>query len=619
MLPEDEFEQAIQALLDGRPLPTPAGQGPACAISEPLRAIDLIGRANRVAVFGSDLPLDVPTSSRWGDLEVRGEIGRGTTGSVYNAWDRRLARQVALKLLAQDGDLDQALEEGRLLARITHPHVVRVFGADSRDGVAGIWMELVEGETLDEILERDGVFGPEDTLLVGLDLAAAISAVHSAGLLHRDIKARNVIRERGGRVVLMDLSAGRIDGNAPVDGDRTGTPMYMAPEVLHGNQATVRSDIYGLGVLLFRLLTGTYPVAASDLEQLHSAHATTVRLRLAAARPDVDPFIATVIERACHPDGDARYASAADFEEALLGALRRLCAQRAPVASTAGRTWARWKSRVRAAAATVIIVALSGSIVWDTAAGRSARRMMGVIVPPRSPLYLTMSGGIGVVRGSAFDLMPYNPAIASVIAVSSNLGVRTMAGIPPWMGGGHFRLDGVAVADPPAANEGLCCFSDGTTDGLFNYAARADSTLLEPIGSRSLAPPALYRFARDWSRPHLQFLLEPDGVYSGVAYSRVTQSFWLTRRVSAGSVIEQWTQDGRHISTPVHLRAAALKGIAADPRDGTLWVVRDEYPLGVIRLENFDTNGHHLAGLDLERLAVDLGTPMGAEFEWRDR
>lgn len=188
---------------------------------------------------------------------------------MYRAWDTRLAREVALKLLAPDAASgDAALEEGRLLARLNHPHIVRVFGADGHDGIAGIWMELLEGESLDAVLARDGVFGPEETLLIGLDLARALSAVHSAGLLHRDVKARNVLRERGGRVVLMDLGAGRIADKTAQGSDETGTPMYMAPEVLAGGSATVGSDIYCLGVLLYRILTATYPVVATDLAQL---------------------------------------------------------------------------------------------------------------------------------------------------------------------------------------------------------------------------------------------------------------------------------------------------------------------------------------------------------------
>src|SRR5262245_34164101 len=176
MAPDQEFERAIQALLDGRPVADrqDAGGGAAGSL-EPLRVMDAIARAHRAALFGNDLPLDRSATTHWGHLEVRREIGRGASGTVYRAWDPRLAREVALKLFSEDAAPGDALEEGRLLARLRHPHIVSVYGADAHDGISGIWMELLDGETLDDILARDGVFAAEQGLLVGLDLARALS------------------------------------------------------------------------------------------------------------------------------------------------------------------------------------------------------------------------------------------------------------------------------------------------------------------------------------------------------------------------------------------------------------------------------------------------------------
>lgn len=619
MVPDENVEQAVQALLDGQPLPCSEGDDGSTSLADPLRVIDAIARVHRTALFGTDVPLDRPVAAQWGHLEVRGEIGRGASGTVYRAWDTRLAREVALKLFAPEAAPGDAIEEGRLLARLNHPHIVRVFGADTHDGVAGIWMEFLEGETLDEILARDGVFGGEETLLIGLDLARALSAVHSAGLLHRDVKARNVLRERGGRLVLMDLGAGRTADRTPERGDETGTPMYMAPEVLAGNPATVRSDIYCLGILLYRLLTGTFPVTGADLRDLRTAHAASRRMPLHDLRPDLTDDLVTTIERSCHSDPDARYASAADFEAALAEALEHTLSQRARVATPLIRTWARWRNTVLAGAATIGVALLATWGFWDTTPGRATRRAFGLPVPPLSPLYLTMNGGLGIVRGRTLAVVPYNPGSALVVAVSSDAGVRTMVGVPPWTTGAAFRLDGIPVAAPPVVNQRLCCFYDGTTDGRFNYAARADSTLLEPIGSRPLAPAGLYRFERDWSRPQFLFPLAKDGWYSGVAYSATSGSFWFTRRAPSGAFIEQWSRDGRQLSTPVDLPAAYLSGIAVDPKDGTVWALRPQTSATLIRLENFDPAGRHLASLDVERpllnfLSIEAG---GAEFEWK--
>lgn len=289
MTTDHEFEQGLQALLDGRSIVAGDTAGPHASGLRKLRLLDTIARAHRTAIFGhDDVPPDRAVAARWGHLEIRGEIGRGASGTVYRAWDTRLAREVALKVLASDTErgLDM-LEEGRMMARLNHPHIVRVFGADVHDGIAGIWMELLEGETLDEIIARDGPFGEAQAALIGLDLAGAIGAVHAASLLHRDIKGRNVLRERGGRIVLMDLGAGRPVDTLRAGADATGTPLYMAPEVLAGRSASARSDLYSVGVFLYRLLTGTYPVVATSLETLRAAHDRGARVPFASARPDV--------------------------------------------------------------------------------------------------------------------------------------------------------------------------------------------------------------------------------------------------------------------------------------------------------------------------------------------
>src|SRR5262249_33548864 len=145
----------------------------------------------------------------------------------------------------------QIVSEARLLARVRHENVVTVYGADVVNGQVGLWMELIHGRRLDALVATDGPFVAQDAAKIGVALCGALAAVHQAGLLHRDVKAQNVMREARGRVVLMDFGAGRelMDETAhPV-----GTPVYLAPEVLAGQPASIQSDIYSLGVLLFFL------------------------------------------------------------------------------------------------------------------------------------------------------------------------------------------------------------------------------------------------------------------------------------------------------------------------------------------------------------------------------
>jgi serine/threonine-protein kinase len=273
------------------------------------------------------LPPATGPVDRWGHLELIEQIGQGSFGNVYRARDTRLDRDVALKLLRkgrQTAELaDKILHEGRILARVRHRNVVTVFGVEEQDGRIGLWMEYIRGRTLEQLLRSTGSFGAREAALIGQELCRALAAVHKAGLVHRDIKAQNVMREEGGRLVLMDFGAGQyVHAAGPTTSGRlTGTPLYLAPELLRGGEATVRSDIYGLGVLLFHLVTAQYPVSASSLDDLRQAHREGRRFRLHDARPDLADDFARVVERACHPDATRRYTSAGALQEALARSL----------------------------------------------------------------------------------------------------------------------------------------------------------------------------------------------------------------------------------------------------------------------------------------------------------
>lgn len=275
-------------------------------------------------------PAEAParTAERWGHLELVEKVGEGTFGEVYRAHDTRLHRDVALKLLRPEASrtrlVQRVLHEGRTLARIRHLNVVTVYGVEEHDDRVGLWMEFVHGSTLAALLARQGPYSAREAALIGQDLCRALAAVHGAGLVHRDLKAQNVMREHGGRVVLMDFGAGRLlDGAEPSPRARmTGTPMYLAPELVSGDsEATVQSDIYAVGVLLYHLVTRAYPVRAMSLDTLRTAHAGGHRTPLHDARPDLPDGFVAVVERALHPDPQLRYQSAGAMQAALATSL----------------------------------------------------------------------------------------------------------------------------------------------------------------------------------------------------------------------------------------------------------------------------------------------------------
>jgi len=261
----------------------------------------------------------------WGPLRLVQKVGQGAFGEVYRAWDTRLDREVALKLLfaslaESDARATSIIEEGRLLARVRHPNVATIYGAERIENRVGLWMEFVNGRTLEQLLQQSGVLSPAEVINIGVELCHAISAVHGAGLLHRDIKTHNVMLADDGRVVLMDFGTGRELNDGATTG-LAGTPLYLAPELLSGGAPTVRSDIYSVGVLLYHLLTGSYPVQGRGLRELRTAHECGTRTSVRTARPDLSPKLARVIERAIDPQPARRYQNA-DALGADLAALK---------------------------------------------------------------------------------------------------------------------------------------------------------------------------------------------------------------------------------------------------------------------------------------------------------
>src|SRR5262245_48231082 len=181
-------------------------------------------------------------------------------------------------------------------------------------------MEFVQGETLKGILRRQGPMDAIETSNVGIKLARALGALHKAGVLHRDIKAENVIREVGGHFYLIDLGA----GSAAADDEaiqREGTPPYMAPETLLGGRSSRSSDIYSLGVLLFHCATGVFPVEGETIADIRAAHQARRRQSLGELRPDLPAAFRRAVERCLEADPVQRFRSTADVEEALLESL----------------------------------------------------------------------------------------------------------------------------------------------------------------------------------------------------------------------------------------------------------------------------------------------------------
>jgi serine/threonine protein kinase len=265
-----------------------------------------------------------PMPARWGEYTILGEVGHGAYGTVYRAHDENLNLEVALKVIrprepARFLNPDRALNDARLLAQLRHDNVVRIYGAHRVGGDVGIAMELLHGRTLAELLAAHGPFNAREAMLFGVDVCRALAAVHHERLVHGDVKAQNVMRAAGGRTVLMDFGAGYDVKTDEAAGRRlAGTPLYLAPEVFDGEPRTTQGDIYSVGVLLFHLVTGAYPVegqTGADVRRQHQAHAPRRRLR--DLRPELPDVFIQVVERATAAQPSDRYQTAGELEAAL--------------------------------------------------------------------------------------------------------------------------------------------------------------------------------------------------------------------------------------------------------------------------------------------------------------
>jgi Tol biopolymer transport system component len=312
---EDPLASIIDAILDGRAAEWPDGEASEGLSPDDQRALEPLRVLAAIASVQS--PLGLSTLDDHGRFELRERIGEGASGAVYLARDKRLDRDVALKIVPLDRPFaGSVLAEARRLARVRHANVVTVFDVYETPLEGRICMELLSGPTLAQMMEAHRRLPVPDVLQIGRCVARALGAIHNAGLVHGDIKPSNVVVEESGRVVVMDFGAGTdlTRGSRFV---RAGTPRYMAPEVMAGAPARPESDLFSLGMLLYYLLEGRH--ASPDVSRGASGKAPAGAA--AGSRHLPAPF-SDVIARAVQPDPAARFRSAAELESALVMPVR---------------------------------------------------------------------------------------------------------------------------------------------------------------------------------------------------------------------------------------------------------------------------------------------------------
>jgi serine/threonine-protein kinase len=273
------------------------------------------------------------------------QIARGGMATVWLARDELLGRRVAVKTLHPDLAHDDALrgrfrQEAVAAAALSHPNIVATYDTGEDDGTAFIVMELVEGESLRQVLDRRRVLDPPEATTIARQVAAALDHAHRQGVVHRDIKPANVLVPREGPVKVTDFGIAKATGGADYTrtGTVVGTARYLSPEQVQGQPTDARTDVYALGLVLYEMLAGR-PAYSGDTEMATAlARLTGPPPPLELVRPGVPPALAAVVDAALQPDPAQRISSAAAFDQALHRASQGVAPQPRPAPAAAPRS-----------------------------------------------------------------------------------------------------------------------------------------------------------------------------------------------------------------------------------------------------------------------------------------
>ena len=259
-----------------------------------------------------------------GRYRIDNRIGIGGMGAVYKARDLELDRDVALKVIRPEFEADeevlQRFKQEIILAReITHRNVVRIYDLGQAEGIKFISMEFIEGKDLTAMIRESGPMSVEDAALVVEQICLALDAAHQEGVVHRDLKPQNVMIAADGRVVVMDFGIARSlqDSSMTQTGALLGTPDYMSPEQVKGEQVDARTDIFALGIILFELLTGTLPYTGDTPMATMFKRTQEKAKPVRDLNPELPPYVGDIIRRCLEIQPHKRYQSAREILQDL--------------------------------------------------------------------------------------------------------------------------------------------------------------------------------------------------------------------------------------------------------------------------------------------------------------
>ena len=294
------------------------------------------------------------TPEKIGRYEIKGELGRGGMATVYRAYDPSFEREVAIKVLPREllhdpQFRDRFRREIKTIASLEHPAIVPVYDVGEEDGVPYFVMRFMPGGSLTQWIEK-GKFSLEDAARIIERLSSALAYAHKNGLIHRDLKPDNILFDNSGDPFISDFGVAKITDSATnmTGSGIIGTPAYMSPEQAQGEKVDNRSDIYGLGVIIFQMLSGHQPYEATTPMGVAVKHITDPVPEILKDNPDLGPQADTIIKTAMAKDPSLRYQTATELAQALseaafgkkagtrVGQASATTAGKAPAASAGG-------------------------------------------------------------------------------------------------------------------------------------------------------------------------------------------------------------------------------------------------------------------------------------------
>src|SRR6476646_8383694 len=360
-----------------------------------------------------------------GRYRLDAQIGRGGMSTVYRAFDTVLERAVAIKLMhreiASDSDqLERFRREARSVARLNHPHIVTVIDAGEEAAEDGgstpyIGLEFVEGETLKDLIRREGALDIPQAIAYAIEIARALGAAHERMIVHRDVKPQNVLigEEGGAKITDFGIARTLTEEGLTVPGRVLGTTDYVSPEQALGQPVTGQSDLYSLGVVLYEMLTGRVPFSGETPVAVAMSHVREQIPDVQLLRGEVSAATASVVDRAVAKDLDWRYPDAdsmvADLEEVL--AIEASRAGQATGEATSvlrtlpGGTRRRLPWRLRHPARWAASIALLAAIIAIAIIAAAQQTHKGTGVPPG----VQSGAGLQAVPLSQTAAHDYNP------------------------------------------------------------------------------------------------------------------------------------------------------------------------------------------------------------------